>query len=310
MRMSFLMFYKYICKPVAILVIGAAALLSSSRVALAQQTGQFVEPIYRVAHEEATQQPAQVATRIPVQQVQSGLDLTPIPGQHPLMPALLMAKKALGKIDANIQDYSAMLYKQERINGELAGQEVAFIKVRHQPFGVYMFFVKPNKGRECLYNHAPDGAKGKLVAMDCGWKRRFGKLELDPEGHLAMKGQKYPIMKLGLRNLTAELIEVASSDVNFGECEVRTVQSKINGRAVTMIEAVHPVPRKNFRFHKAEIFIDNELHVPVRYAAYLWPENPDEAPPLEEAYTYLNLEVNKGFTNADFDPENPNYFKN
>lgn len=306
MRKSFFI----VCKSVAILVIGVSALLCGSRSTLAQQTGQFTEPIYRVAHEEVAQQTAQVASRIPTQQIQQGIDLTPIPGQHPLMPALNMANKALKKIDTEIQDYSAMLYKQERINGVLADQEVAYIKVRNQPFGVYMFFLKPNKGRECLYNQAPDGAKGKLVAMDCGWKRRFGKLELDPEGHLAMKGQKYPIMKLGLRNLTAELIEVATNDVNFGECEVRSAQSKINGRAVTMIEVVHPTPRKNFRFHKAEIFIDNELLVPIRYAAYMWPEKPGEAPPLEEAYTYLNLKVNNGFTSADFDQENPNIFKN
>jgi len=294
----------------ATLLIFAVGVASYGQWAMAQPSGQLIEPIFRVAHEEPVEQGTQIASRIAPPAAQTPFDLTQRPGEHPMMPALRIAREALQNIDSNIQDYSAMLYKQERINGELAGQEVAYIKVRHQPFGVYMYFLKPHKGRECLYNPAPDGSKGKLVAMDCGWKRRFGKIELDPEGNMAMKGQKYPIMKLGLRDLTSELIEVASNDVQFGECEVRTAQSKINGRPVTLIEVVHPTPRRNFRFHKAQVFIDNELHIPVRYAAYMWPAQPGDPPPLEEAYTYLNVKINNGYTDADFDKDNPDYFKN
>ena len=44
-----------------------------------------------------------------------------------------------------------------------------------------------------------------------------------PHDRMVMKGQKYPITKLGVRNLTSELIDVASNDVNFGECDVRTL---------------------------------------------------------------------------------------
>lgn len=294
----------------ALLLLAAVGVSLLSLRVDAQQNSHLVQPIYRVAHEEPAGQPAQLAARVSPPKTQPPFDLAKRPGEHPLMPALRVAKEGLAKIDANIQDYSAMLFKQERINGVLHDEEVAYVKVRHQPFGVYMFFLKPHKGRECLYNNQLDGAKGKLVAMDCGWKRKFGKLELDPEGNLAMKGQKYPIMKLGIRMLTSELVDVASNDVQFGECEVRTAASTINGRAVTMIEVVHPTPRQNFRFHKAEVFIDNELHVPIRYAAYMWPEKPGDPPPLEEAYTYLNLKVNNGFRPVDFDKENPEYFKN
>ena len=119
---------------------------------------------------------------------------------------------------------------------------------------------------------------------------------------------------MGIRNLTTELIDVASNDVNYGECEVRTAQTEIgaaNGekRPVTMIEVMHPTPRRNFRFHKAQVFIDNELRVPIRYASYMWPQTAGEEPPLEEAYTYLNLKVNNGFTDADFNPESSELFR-
>lgn len=225
------------------------------------------------------------------------------------MPSVRMARDAVARIDATISDYSAMLIKEERIDGTLNPKEVAFVKVRHQPFSVYCYFLQPHKGRECVYTDGPNASKGVLVARDCGFRQRLGKFELDPEGRLAMANQKYPIMKLGVRNLMEELSVVGGNDTQFGECEVQTKQSAINGRACTLIEVVHPIPRQNFRFHKAEIFIDNELKLPIRYAAYMWPQNPGEQPPLEEAYTYLNIKLNNGFTDADFDKNNPEYFK-
>lgn len=297
-----------------------AVSLLAGKSAPAQAPAGTVEPVHRVANAAAvqTQQPTQVAARIAppadaAATAESPFDLTQRPGEHPLMPALRVAQDQVKHIDANIQDYSAILRKEERIDGELQEEEVAFVKVRHNPFSVYMFFLAPHKGRECLYVPGPNGEKGVLHARDSGFRKKLGVFELDPDGRLAMAGQKYPITKLGIRNLTTELITVASNDVNYGECEVRTLQTTIgtatDKRPVTVIEVVHPTPRKNFRFHKAQVFIDNELGVPIRYAAYLWPQNPGEKPPLEEAYTYMNVKVNNGFTDADFDPENPELFK-
>jgi outer membrane lipoprotein-sorting protein len=80
-------------------------------------------------------------------------------------------------------------------------------------------------------------------------------------------------------------------------------------RAVTLITVIHPTPRRNFRFHRAEVYLDNELGLPIRYAAYMWPQNPGEEPPLEEEYTYLNLKVNNGFTDFTFSRDNPELFK-
>lgn len=288
-----------------------ALLLAATMVASvsAQQNGQLIEPIVRIDHEQPANQPTQVASRIAVAKTSPPIDLTQLQGEHPLMPALRVAKQSMETIDTRIRDYNAIMMKQERIDGELAPKEVAFIKVRHQPFGVYMYFLGQSKGRECIYNDKPDGSKGDLVARDCGFRGRLGKFTLDPEGNLAMKNQKYPIMKLGLRELTKELITVASNDVKYGECEVTSGQGTMEGRSITWLKVVHPVPRPNFRFHIAQVFIDNELQIPVRYNAYTWPKTPGGEPQLEESYTYLKLNVNNGYTDMDFNPENPEYFK-
>ena len=35
-----------------------------------------------------------------------------------------------------------------------------------------------------------------------------------------------------------------------------------------------------------------------------WPETPGGEPPLEEEYTYLDVELNVGLKDSDFDPDN------
>ena len=123
-----------------------------------------------------------------------------------------------------------------------------------------------------------------------------------------MKGQRYPITELGIANLTKRLIEVGEHDKQYGECDVKFFQgAKVMDRVCTIIQVTHPVPRRNFIFHMARIYVDDQLNLPIRYEAYDWPDKPGEKPVLLEEYTYVNLKVNQGLTDADFDVHNPQY---
>jgi hypothetical protein len=57
----------------------------------------------------------------------------------------------------------------------------------------------------------------------------------------------------------------------------------------------------------ARIYVDDELQLPIRFEAYDWPTQQGAEPQLIEEYTYMNLKVNQGFTDADFDVHNPAY---
>lgn len=230
------------------------------------------------------------------------------PKEHPLMPALRWARDGLVQAE-KIADYSATLVKRERIDGKLGEQEFLFIKLRHRPFSVYLRFDSPAslKGQEVLYI---DGAnEGKMWAHGVGIQRTlFKTVSLRPDGPIAMRGERYPITEIGLLNLTHRLIEVAEQDIKYGECEVKFFKgAKINDRVCTCTQAIHPVPRRNFLFHLARIFVDDELNLPIRYESYDWPKKEGGAPELLEEYTYLNLKLNNGFTDADFDVHNASY---
>ncbi len=82
---------------------------------------------------------------------------------------------------------------------------------------------------------------------------------------------------------------------------------EVGGRRCQKIEVIHPQPDPRFDFHMAQIFIDTERMIPLRYAAYMWPEKPDSPPPLEEEYTYIDVKLNVGLKDSDFNPDNPAY---
>jgi Protein of unknown function (DUF1571) len=241
---------------------------------------------------------------------------------HPLDPAIMMAHRSLQHIRANIVDYSAIVYKRERVNGTLGETEQMFVKVRNRkyengivttPFSVYMTFLKPAavKGREVIYVEGRNN--GAITAHEGGMRGRFlPTLNLDPHGMLAMQGQRYPITDFGFENLVVKLIEKGERDRKHAECNVKfshgaTIGTKEDKVVCTRLEVIHPIPRQHFDFHVAEIFIDDKLNIPVRYAAYTWPAQEGSDREMLEEYTYTKIKLNQGLTDADFDPKNTNY---
>ena len=163
------------------------------------------------------------------------------------------------------------------------------------------------RGREVIY---VDGLNdGKMVAHEGGLKGRFlPTVSLLPTSALAMRGNRYPITEIGIMTLTRRLIEKGERDRKHGDCQVRLVDgAKVRDRVCTMLEVTHHEQKPQYDFHLARVFLDRELNMPIRYEAYGWPSQPGAAPPLLEEYTYMDVKVNVGLTDADFDRKNSKY---
>jgi hypothetical protein len=269
------------------------------------------EPVYRVSKT--------VKANVPIDAL-AGPEAAVLPDEkpHPLDPALEMARKSLEHIEQNVQDYTCTLVKRERVQGELLDYEFMHCKVRHEqmeagqtvaPFGVYLSFLKPDsvKGREVIYVEGANS--GKMIAHEGGFKGRFiPTVSLLPTSAIALRGNRYPITEIGIKTLTERLIEKGSRDRRLGDCEVRLVDgAKVKDRVCTMLEVKHLDRRPEYEFCVARIFLDNELNMPIRYEAYDWPRSPEGPPELIEEYTYINVRLNVGLSDADFSAENPNY---
>jgi hypothetical protein len=238
-------------------------------------------------------------------QASSQYDLAPIS----LEEALDLARRVAANLEENVRDYTATVLKQERLGRELGPLEVCTVKIREKPFSAYMYFLAPEnlKGQEALYVQGAND--GKMFGhAGSGIRALAGTVQIPPNGPIAMLGQRYPITELGIANLTRRLIEVGEHDLKYGERYVwLDKNAKVGDRSCTSITVMHPVRRKAFIFHIARIFVDNELMVPVHYEAYDWPDKAGDPPVLLERYTYTNLKLNPGLTDADFDPKNPQY---
>jgi hypothetical protein len=279
----------------------------------------LTEPVYRVANETPAAQPAAaaqtpVAAGAPAVAAQTvsraQLDFTKKKDEHELMPVLRALKASQEEIDRNIRDYSCTFVKRERVNGQLGEYQHILLKVMHQPFSVYMKFIQPFPNREVVYVNGQNNSK--MVVLDAGFTRVFGKINLDPNGQRAMDGQKHPITDVGIRNLCAKLAKMWEEEAKFTECTVTTSAGrKVEGRAATLVQVVHPTQRANFKFNYSRVYFDDELKIPIYFDAFAWPQKQGDKPELEECYSYAkNLKANNNLTARDFDSNNnPEIFK-
>jgi len=230
------------------------------------------------------------------------------PAEHPLAAALKLSRESAELVDRDIHDYSCVMVKREMVDGKLGDYEYIYLKIRHHPFSVYSHYLKPEakKGQEAIYVAGRN--EGKLQAHGVGMQSIIGTVSLDPNGSMAMAGQRYPITEAGFRNLLRKILQIGERESQFGECEVKFFQgAKVEGRSCTLVELSHPRKRKEFTYALARVYVDDEWKIPVRFEGYEWPKKPGEPPVLIEEYTYTKLQFNRGFTDADFDTRNKSY---
>ena len=243
------------------------------------------------------------------------------PGEHPLDPALKHASDALKRIQVEIKDYECLMVKRERIRGVLNEYEYMYAKIRNHkeengrmvtPLSVYLNFQKPANiaGREVIWMEGANG--GKLCAHEGGLLGRLPAVWLDPKGAMAMRGNLYPITEIGIENLVSKLVERGTREKLADPMGVATVVTvtpgaKLDKRPCTLLEISHPEMKGGFEFQLAQVFIDNEYNLPVRYLAYGWPEPGAKASPILEEFNYTKIKFNVGLNDNDFEPSNPNY---
>ncbi len=254
----------------------------------------------------------------PVHRVASAANVPTGSLARPLDTAMQMARDGLAQCRAQVNDYTATLVKRERVDGVLGEHDFMFVKVRNrkivngqlvQPLSVYLTYLKPTsvKGREVVYVEGQND--GNMIAHEGGFKGRFlPTMPLPPTGMLAMRGQRYPITEIGVENLMVKLIERGETASRYPDvtCNFRK-NAKVKDRVCTVLEVTQPNRHPELDFYQAQVFIDDTFNLPIRYIAYDWPSKAGEPLQVIEEYNYLDMKVNVGLVDADFDARNPQY---
>jgi hypothetical protein len=224
--------------------------------------------------------------------------------EHPLVPAIKHAQSCLDKV-LEMKGYECEFSKKEVVGRQTITQTMR-MKVREEPFSVYMYFLEPHEGREAIF---VDGRNSnKLLVHETGLASLIGTLELEPTSSQVMAENRYPVTKAGMANMVRTVIAQWEEESKYGETDVKYFEdAKIGDAACRVIESSHPTPRKQFKFHMTRLWIEVESGLAVRIQQFGFPKTKDAKPPVLEDYTFSKIKPEVRLTDRDFDPENPSY---
>jgi hypothetical protein len=213
---------------------------------------------------------------------------------------------------SKVPDYTATFIKQERIGGALSECQTIDLKVRHEPFSVYMKWLSGDRGRQLIYVHGQN--EGHLLVQPGGIKGRLtGVLSLEPEGALALSESRYPITKAGLLELAHIIMGFQQQDLarpSGLRCELRDHQ-EFEQRPCFLYLVEYASPEAHATYRKSMIYVDKELSMPICVKNFTWakdanPEKLDEET-LIEFYAYTELRVQQQLESSHFDQNNSDY---
>ncbi len=231
--------------------------------------------------------------------------------QHPLDPIIRMAQESQKSL-AKVNDYVAQFNKMEVVGGKPYTHNM-FMKFRSKPFSVYLYFTDSHKGRQVMYVQGQNN--GNLLAREAGLAGLGITVSLKPTSPQAMAEGRYPITKIGMKNMLAGIIaqwqlEKQVPDMKvayYPNAKLHRPGTKLKPMECKVLESKHPRPVKGAEFYLTRLYLDKKTNLPVRVEQYGFPPRPGAKPPLLTEYTYWNVRTNVGLKPIDFDRRNPQY---
>ena len=202
---------------------------------------------------------------------------------------------------SSIASYTAVFHKQQRVSGKLLPEETILLKCRRKPFSLYMKWIKkPNYGSELLY---VKGWNQDRIRAHKGGILRFFKRNLDPRDPVLMKNNLHPVTSIGIDFLIEAISINMRKAIKAGELTfVERGQQTVYGRKTRTIEIIFPKEKaQDYAGWRIVINQDVESKILLRIRIYRRENR------IIENYGYENLKLNAPLTDADFDPENPEY---
>lgn len=221
-----------------------------------------------------------------------------------LWPAIQVCYQCLDLLN-KVEDYEAVFVKKER-DGRKLEESAMRVKVRHNPFSVYMLFGKPHEGREVIY---VDGRNnGDLLVHETGLKSVVGTIALDPKGDRAMQDNHYSITDFGMKSMVLQLAEMWEANALIPSAEVKYYpKATIGDLACKVVEVKNHQPVRGAVHYITRLYLHDETNLPIRMQHFSFPKKKESEPQLFEEYTYMNVKSNIGLKDLDFDISNPNY---
>lgn len=248
-----------------------------------------------------------VANRIP----SAGATVADATSNHQLMPFIQLARASRDAV-LGVKDYEAVFTKQELVGRNLFYGRMV-MKLRHEPFGVYLRFIDQNKGREVMY--AGPRYQYKMMAHEAPGtlSSMVGTISLEPNSARAMQEGRHPITQIGMAHMMDGLIKGWESEMKWNDPEDPKVyyypNAKLSDGKIQCKACItrHETPKHQYTFYETRVFFEKNSNFPIRLEEWGAPDRTHPEGYLIEQYIYTNIRTNVGLTDNDFDTRNPHY---
>lgn len=218
------------------------------------------------------------------------------PSASPMDEPLRLIHEAQ-KAYQNVRDYTCLLVKRERVNGMLPPDTVMEMKVRTQPFSVYLKWIQPHQeaGQEVCYVAGRND--GKMRVHPKGVLGSFaGFVSLDVNDPRVRRTSKNSITEAGIGNAIERFARAWETERQHNlTTQVQVGEYEYNRRRCIRVETVHPTNGNgHFLYYRDVVYFDKETHLPVRLEFYDWPRQAGDSGQLVEIYSFANMRLNVG----------------
>ena len=249
----------------------------------------------------------------------ASLDEPELPELSVVTPSIAAHRRSIELLEQGIKrlqsvtGYVADFRKKEVVGGAMTEPQMMRLKLRHEPFSVYMKWTEGNPGQELLYVHGQND--GEMVVRPGGLKGRIlGAIKLNPSGTLAMNESRHPITEVGLLRLCEKVLDYRYNESSWTNGYTCTEElDEFDGRPCHRFTIVYDDPSKRPDYRKSVIWIDKQELFVSKVENYSWPGDASipadrlDADTLVESYSYSNIDFETQLAAADFSTANETY---
>ncbi len=208
------------------------------------------------------------------------------------------SRTALGKV----RDYTCTFTRQELVNGKISAEQVAEMKVRTHPAGVYVRFARPESvaGMEVAYSATRKADRMRYRPAGVAGAKGFQTLELNDAKFLA--ANRHPVTQWTMTALVDRVAAAVAREKTLNNpIEVYRGDYQFAGRNVVRYEVLLRRPHAFRTAYQMLLYIDKETKLPLRYEAYDQPKTGSQSGDLIEAYSFSDVKLNVGLGENAFD---------
>jgi hypothetical protein len=201
----------------------------------------------------------------------------------------------------SVRDYECRLVKRERVKGVLLPEGVLTMKVRNDPFSVYLRVESPAADQGMEVSYVKGRNDGMMRVHPPHLMGALGFWSVATDDPRALEKNRHSITEAGLGTLLENTARYWGTEHGLGKTVVHITDDTLAGRPCTRIETLHPDRTAgSFYGYRCVLWLDQATHLPAGAETYDWPREGHLKPELLESYRYLDLRCNVGVTDKVF----------